>query len=112
VAPKSTLENWAKEFDMWTERSKEELKKDESDEEEFKPSIQTYVPSRVSTFQQRKELVERWMEYGGVMLLSYQMYTRMVGELVGKVLYSIFDGSTSYLVVQAKKKHYYICEWT
>ena len=67
VAPKSTLRQWGKEFEDWCDASRQVC-----------PAVHI-----VEGAKKHAHLVTTWGEDGGVLLLSYAMVVRLIGNKVG-----------------------------
>lgn len=49
------------------------------------PNLRLYRPGEEIGFSSRQALIDEWTEEGGVMVLSYQMFSSMIGESATEV---------------------------
>ena len=77
----STLGTWEREFLMWT-RSLGTRATSAAPE----PNMKLFRPGEESNFYARQDMIDEWVQRGGVMVLSYQMFSSMIGESATEVL--------------------------
>lgn len=65
VAPKNTLQNWMNEFDKWTPPDLRKIVR------------VTNLDSSVTAVSERVKKLQHWQEFGGVMIISYDMFRAM-----------------------------------
>ena len=65
VAPKNTLQNWMNEFDKWTPFDLRHIVR------------VTNLDSSVTAVSDRVKKLHHWQEFGGVMIISYDMFRTM-----------------------------------
>lgn len=82
ILPLSTLGTWEREFSMWSSTLSSSAL---SNVATRNPNMKLYRPGEHVSFAARQQLVNEWIERGGVMLLSYQMFASFVGESAAEV---------------------------
>lgn len=74
IVPINTIEHWISEFDKWLHREEVETKQ---------TSIKIHVLNEViKTFTARLKVITEWSEKGGVLLLGYELFRRIIMQKV------------------------------
>lgn len=76
----STLGTWEREFSMWSSTLRSSGSSSGAN-----PNLRLYRPGEEIGFSSRQALIDEWTEEGGVMVLSYQMFSSMIGESATEV---------------------------